>query len=85
MQLNCKHLELVDQLIYLGYNILSTESNVTIILCKVIISIIKLNTIEQSDLSNRIKREFFRFVAVSVLFYGQTIWTLAKCLERKKN
>ena len=35
------------------------------------------------DLSNKIKQEFFEAVAVSVLLYGRTTWTLTKCLEEK--
>ena len=29
--------------------------------------------------------EFFQAVAVSVLLYGSTTWTLTKCLENKLN
>ena len=35
------------------------------------------------DLSDKIKRKFFQFVAESVLLYGFTIWTLMKRLEKK--
>ena len=36
-----------------------------------------------SDLSNKIERQFFQIVAVSVLLYGCTTWTLTKRLEKK--
>ena len=34
-------------------------------------------------ISNKIKREFFQDMAVSVLMYGCTTWTLTECMEKK--
>ena len=39
----------------------------------------------ESDLSDKIKQEFFQPVAVLVLLYGYTTWTLMKRLEKKLN
>ena len=63
VELNSKALKLVDQFIYLGSNIPSTESNVNISIGKVWTAIDKL-TIRKSD---KIKQEFFRVENVSVI------------------
>ena len=39
--------------------------------------------ISKSDLSDRIKRDSFQTVVVSILLYGCTTWMLAKCMEKK--
>ena len=39
----------------------------------------------KSGLSDRIKRNFFQAVTVSILLYGCTAWTLTKCIENKKD
>ena len=62
--LNGKTLELVDRFIYLGSNILSTESDVIILLGKAWTSINRLTIVWKSDLSDKIKREFFQDVTV---------------------
>ena len=38
---------------------------------------------EESDLSDKIKQEFFQAVAASVLLYGRTFLTLMKCPEKR--
>ena len=43
----------------------------------------RLLTIWKSILFDEIKQEFFQAVAVSVLLYGCTAWTLTKCLKKK--
>ena len=63
--LNIKPLKLEDQWIYLSSNITSTESNVSI--GKVLAAVDSLMTIWKSDLSDKIKWEFFQVMAVSVL------------------
>ena len=69
-------MKLVDQFIYLGSNILSTEKDVNIPMGKVWTTIDKLTTIWKSDLSDKIKRDFFSAVTVSVLLYDSTTRTL---------
>ena len=43
----------------------------------------RLFIIWKSDLTDKLKGDFFQVVAVSVLLYGNTTWTLAKRLEYK--
>ena len=81
--LNGKTLRLVNQLIYLSSNISSTESNVKICISKIWTGINSLLTIWKSDLSDKIKWEFFQAVAISVQLYGCTIGALTKHLEKK--
>ena len=37
------------------------------------------------DLSNKIKRDFFQIVLVSILSYGCSTWTLTTYMEKKQN
>ena len=76
-----KPLKLVNQLTYLGSNIKSTERDVYIHIWKVWTTINRLLIIEKSDLSNKIKLDFFQ--AVSVLMYGCTTMSLMKHLDKK--
>ena len=80
---NGRPLELVNIFTYLGSNISSTESNVNIRLAKACTAIDRLLIIWKSDRSSKIKRYFFRAVAVSILLYGCTIWILTKRVEKK--
>ena len=75
--LNGKFLKLVDKIIYLSSNISSIESDN--------MHIGKILTVinRKSDLSDKIKWEFFEAVAVSVLLYGCTTCALMKHLEEK--
>ena len=61
--LNCKPLKLVDQVIYLGSNISSTESELNKRLVIASITANRWSIIGKSDLSDKIKREFFQVVA----------------------
>ena len=74
--LNNKPLKIVNHSTYLGSKISSTESNVTLCIRKTQIAIDWLLTIWKSDLSDKIKLEFFQAVAMSVLLYGCTTKTL---------
>ena len=67
-------LKLVDQFTYLGSNISSTESDVSIRLAKVWSSVDRSLIIWKSDLFDNIKRDCFQALAVSLLLYGCTIW-----------
>ena len=62
-----KPLKLVDQS--------TTESNVNICIAKVWTPIDKLSIIWKSDLTDKIKWDFFQAVVVSILLYGSTTWT----------
>ena len=65
-----KLLKFVDQLIYLGSNIPSTEREVNIRIDKAWNAIGRLTIIYKSDLADKNKREFFQAVTVSVLLYS---------------
>ena len=83
--LSGKPLKVVDQFTYLGSNISSIESDVNIRFVKVRNAIDRLSIIWKSNLSDEIKRDFLHAVAVSILLYGCTIWTLTKRIEKKLN
>ena len=70
--LSSKSLKLVDQFTYLGSNILSTEIDVNIRLEKVWNIIDWLSSMWKSNLSNKIKPDFFQSTVVSILLYGCT-------------
>ena len=76
-------LSLVDPFTFLSSNISSTEINVNIHIGKAWTAIDRLLIIWKSDLSNKIKWDFFQAVAMTVLLYGCTTWTLMKCMEKK--
>ena len=83
--LSSKPQKLVDQFIYVGSNISSTERDVNIHIGKVWNVIDRLMTIWKSDLPYKIKQEFFQVAAITVLLYGCTTWILMKCMEKKLN
>ena len=70
--LNGKPPKFVDQFIYLGSNISSTEGHVTIRIGKPWTLNVMLKIIWKYDISNKIKHELFQAVSVSVLLYGCT-------------
>ena len=76
-------LKLVDQFAYFGCNISLTERDPNIHIGKVSTAIDKLTITWKSDLSDKIKWEFFYDIAVSLQLYGYTIQTLIKCLEKE--
>ena len=67
-----KPLNLVDTFTYLGINISSTESDVSIHLAKMCNATDTLSTIRKYDHSDKIKPGFFQVLAVSILLYGST-------------
>ena len=66
--LNEQSLKLIDQFLYLGSNISSTKSNVSIHIGKTLTAIHKLSTIYKSDLSGKIKWKSLQAVAGSILW-----------------
>ena len=68
--LNGKPLKLVDQFTYLCSNISLTESDVDIRIGKAGAAIDRLLVKWKSDLSDKIKLEFFQAVTMTVLLYG---------------
>ena len=81
--LSGKTLILVDQFTYLSSNISSTESDIKIHLLKIWNAFDRLLIIWKSDLSDKINWDFFQALAVSVLLYECTPWTLTKSIEKK--
>jgi len=81
--LDGKPLKSVEQFTYLGSNISSTESDVNTRIAKAWSATNKLSVIWRSNLPDKLKRQFFQAVVVSVLLYGCTTWTLTKRLENK--
>ena len=77
------HLKLVDKFTYLGSSVSSTEKDIDTRLTKAWIAIDRLSIIWKSDLTYKMKRNFFQAAVVSILLYGCTTWTLTKRLEKK--
>ena len=76
-------LKLVDKFTYLGSSVSSTEKDIDTRLTKAWTPIDKLSVIWKSDLTDKMKRNFFQAAVVSILLYGCTTWTLTKRLEKK--
>ena len=73
----------MDNFIYLDSSISSTENDRSIQLVKAWTAIDRLLIIWKSDLSDKIKCNFFPEAIDSILLYGCTTWTLTKCIEKK--
>ena len=78
-----KYLKSVDQFTYLSSNMSSTETDINIHIGKAWTATDRLMIIYKSDLTDKIKWEFFQAVGVSVLLYGCTSCNLMKDLENK--
>ena len=80
--LNGSSLKLIDNFIYLNGSVSSTEND-PMCLAKAGIAINSPSIIWKSDLSDKIKLDFFPEVLVSILLYWCTTWTLIKWIEKK--
>ena len=76
-------LKLVDKFTYLGSNVSSTKKDIDTRLTKAWTAINRLSIIWKSNLTDKMKRIFFRAAVVSILLYECTTWTLTKLLEKK--
>ena len=76
-------LKLVDKFTYLGSSISSTEKDIDTWLTKAWTAIHRLSIIWKSDLTDKMKRSFFKAAVVLILLYGCTIWMLTKRREKK--
>ena len=83
VMINCVSLKLVDKFTYLGSSVSSTEKDIDTRLTKAWTAIDRLSIIWKSDLTDKMKRNFFQAAVVSILLYGCTTWTLTKRLEKK--
>ena len=78
-------LKLVDKFTFtnLGSSVSSTKKDIDTRLTKAWTAIDRISTIWKWDLTDKMKRCFFRAAVVSILLYGCTTWTLTKRLEKK--
>ena len=81
--LNGGFLKLLDKFTYLGSSISSTERAIKMRIVKVWTAIDRLSIIWKSDLSDKIKHNFFQAAVVSILIYGCITWMLTKYIEKK--
>ena len=73
----------MSNIIYLESSVSFTENDTNLRLGKAWTVIDWLSIILKSNLSDKIKRNFFLSVVASILLYGCTIWTLTKRIEKK--
>ena len=76
--LNGVSLKLAHEFTYLGSSVSSTESDINICLEKAWAATDWLLIIRKSNISDKIKHNFFQPAVTSVLLYGRTTWTLTK-------
>ena len=81
--LNSSSLKLVNKFTYLGSSVSSTEKDINTRQAKVWKAINRTSVIWKSEVTDKIKRSFFRVAVVSKLLYGCTTWTLTKRMEKK--
>ena len=74
--LNDSSLKLVDKITYQGNRVLSTKTDINTLLAKARTDIDRLSVIWRSNLTDKMKRFFFRTAVVSILPYESTTWTL---------
>ena len=67
-----------------GSSVSSTEKDINIWLAKAWTTIDRLSIIWKSNLSDKIKRNIFHVVVVSILLYGCTTWTLTKRMRENE-
>ena len=81
--LNSSSLKLVDKFTYLGSNVSSTKTVINTWLLKAWTAINRLSVMWKSNLTHKIKCNFFQAAVVLILLYGCTTWTLIKRMEKK--
>ena len=74
--LNGGSLKRIDKFTYLGNTVSSTENYINMRLANAWTAIERISIIWKSDLSDKIKHNFFHAVIVSILLYECTTWTL---------
>ena len=80
--LNGSSLKLIDKFTYLGSSVSSTEMGINAQQAKAWTAIDSLSIIWKSDLTDKIKHNFFPAAVESILLYGCTMWTLTKRMEK---
>ena len=81
--LNGSFLTLVDKFTYQGSSASSTKTDINMQLAKAWTAINRLSVIGKSDLTDKIKHNFFQAAVMSILLYGCTTWTLTKRMEKE--
>ena len=80
--LNGSSLKLVDKFTYPGSSVSSTKTDINTRLAKAWTAIDRLSAVWKSDLTDKMKCNFFFVAVVSILLYGCITWTLIKCMEK---
>ena len=73
----------VDNFKYLGSYIANTENDINTRIAKAWAALNSMIILWKSNLSENLKRSFFRAAVESVLVYGATTWTLTATLEKR--
>ena len=76
-------LKLVDKFTYLGSSVSSIVNDINTRLAKTWTAIDRLLVIWKSDLTDKIKHNFFQAAVVLILLYGCTAWKRTKRMEKK--
>ena len=80
--LNGGSLKRVNKFTYLGSSVSSTENHISTWLANARIAIDRQSVIWNSDMSDKIKHNFYQAAVVSILLYGCTTWKLTKRMEK---
>ena len=83
LTLNGSSLKLIDKFIYIGSSVSSTETDINTRQANAWTANDNLSVIWTSDLTDKIKRSFFKAAVILILLYGFTTWTLTKRMEKK--
>ena len=78
-------LKLVDKFTYFGSSVSSTKNDNVTLLTMAWKANDRLSIIWISDLTDKMKRSFFKAAVVSILLYVCTTWTLTKRMEKKQD
>ena len=76
-------LKLGDKFTSIRSSVTSTKTDINTWLAKAWTAIDWLSVIWKSDLTDKIKCNFFQAAVMSILLYGCTTWTLTKRMEKK--
>ena len=81
--LNIGPLKLVEKLTYFGSSVSSTKCEVNIRVAKAWTAFDRKSFMWKTDLTNKIKLDFFHAVVVLILQYGCTTETLTKIIKKR--
>ena len=78
-----KHLEWVEDFVYLGAHLRSTEQDLRVRKAKAWAACHRLRRVWNTDLRRSIKVNLFRTTVEAILLYGAETWTLTSSLEKQ--